>query len=299
MPAKKGKQPDETFPLDLTVKQRESIVQAARLSLGLKTRIKEASDDQQFVEFTERELEKLGDEIDASLVYVALAHRKRLNAVLNKIGDLLADLLVKELKLNRQAVDKAGAVYQFKVTLKESHPPIWRRIQVRDCTLGELHEVLQVVMGWEDSHLHQFIVRGERYGPADAEDADWDMEMEDEQKLSISQVAKMGQMVRFIYEYDFGDSWQHEILLEKILEPEPNVSYPRCIEGARACPPEDVGGIWGYAEFLEAISDPIHEDHDDKVEWIGGEFDPEKFSMDNVNKELVAWARSAGDCTGS
>ena len=112
------------------------------------------------------------------------------------------------------------------------------------------------------------------------------MEMEDEEEISISKIAKTGRKVRFIYEYDFGDSWQHEILLEKILEPEPNVAYPRCIEGARACPPEDVGGIWGYGDFLEAISDPNHEDHDERVEWVGGEFDPEKFSVDKVNKEL-------------
>ena len=201
----------------------------------------------------------MGDEIDTSLAYAPAAHRKRLNFVLDKIDDLLDDLEGKHLKEKRQAVTKSGAVYQFKVTLKESHPPIWRRIQVPDCTLGELHEVLQVVMGWKDSHLHQFIVRGECYGPPDPEDADWDMEIEDEEKLSISQVAKTGRTGRIIYEYDFGDSWQHEIVLEKVLEPEPNVSYPRCIEGARACPPEDVGGVWGYAEFLEAISDPNHD----------------------------------------
>ena len=116
------------------------------------------------------------------------------------------------------------------------------------------------------------------------------MEIEDEEKISISKVAKTGRKVRFIYEYDFGDSWQHEILLEKILEPEPNVAYPRCIEGARACPPEDVGGIWGYGDFLVAISDPNHEDHDEMVEWVGGEFDPEKFSVDKVNRG--AWGTS-------
>ena len=141
-------------------------------------------------------------------------------------------------------------------------------------------------MGWEDCHLHQFIVRGECYGPLDAEDREWEMEIGDEEKTSISQVAKTGRKVRFIYEYDFGDSWQHEIHLEKILEPEPNVAYPRCIEGARACPPEDVGGIWGYAEFLEVISDPNHENHDEIAEWIGSRFNPEKFSVDKVNREL-------------
>ena len=141
-------------------------------------------------------------------------------------------------------------------------------------------------MGWEDCHLHQFIVRGEYYGPLDPEDATGTWKRRTRRRSQISKIAKTGRKVRFIYEYDFGDSWQHEILLEKILEPEPNVTYPRCIEGARACPPEDVGGIWGYAEFLEAISDPNHEDHDEMVEWIGGEFDPEKFSVDKVNKEL-------------
>jgi hypothetical protein len=91
---------------------------------------------------------------------------------------------------------------------------------------------------------------------------------------------------RIVYEYDFGDSWQHEIVLEKTLEPEPKVRYPRCVEGERACPPEDCGGVWGYAEFLEAIGDPEHESQEEMLEWIGGEFDPEKFSVDKVNKEL-------------
>ena len=286
MPAKKRNQPDENYPLKLTEKQRESLVHATRLAMGLKTRIKEAAKDQEFVEFTRKELEKLGEEIYTSLAYVPPDDRKRLNATLDEIDDLLDDLEGKHLMEKRQATHKSGAIFQFKVTLKESHPPIWRRIQVPDCTLGELHEVLQVVMGWEDCHLHQFIVRGECYGRPDPEDREWDMEMEDEEKISISKIARTGRKVRFIYEYDFGDSWQHEILLEKILEPDPDVVYPRCIEGARACPPEDVGGIWGYGDFLVAIGDPNHEEHDERVEWVGGEFDPEKFSVDKVNREL-------------
>jgi hypothetical protein len=254
--------------------------------MGLKTRIKEASKDQQFVEFTKKELEKMGEEIYTSLAYVPPDDRKRLNAALDEIDDLLDDLEGKHLTEKRQAAPRSGAIYQFKVTLKESHPPIWRRIQVPDCTLGELHEVLQVVMGWEDCHLHQFIVRGEYYGPLDPEDLHWGMEKKDEEEISISQIARTGRKVRFSYEYDFGDSWQHEIVLESILEPEPDETYPRCIEGERASPPEDVGGIWGYSEFLEAISDPKHERHHDLVEWIGGRFDPEKFSLDKVNREL-------------
>jgi len=286
MPAKKGTQPDEKFPLKLTVKQRESLVHTTRLTIGMKARIKEASADHQFVEFTKKELEKMAEEVCTSLAYAPPAHRKRLNAVFDKIDDLLDDLEAEHLMGKRQAVDSSGAIYQFKVTLKDSDPPIWRRIQVPDCTLGELHEILQVAMGWEDCHLHQFIVRGENYGPPDSEDRNWDMEKHDEDEIVMSQVAKMGRPVRFTYEYDFADSWHHEIVLEQTLVPEPNVDYPRCIEGERACPPEDVGGILGYAEFLEAISDSKHEDHDDMVVWVGGKFDPEKFTVDEVNREL-------------
>jgi hypothetical protein len=286
MPAKKGKQPDEKFPLMLTLKQRDSLVRATRLPTGIKGTIKKASAEQPIVEFTEKELEKMAEEVYTSLAYALLADRKRLRAVLDKIDDLKDTLEEKRLDEKRHAVDKSGAIYQFKVTLKESDPPIWRRIQVPDSTLGELHEVLQVVMGWEDSHLHQFIVRGEYYGPLDAEDAHWDMEKDDEEEMSLSKIVKMGRKTRFTYKYDFGDSWQHEIVLEKTLEPEPKVQYPRCVEGERACPPEDCGGVWGYAEFLEAIADPNHESHEDMLEWIGGEFDPEKFDLDAVNREL-------------
>jgi len=286
MPVKKRKQPDEKYPLKLTVKQRESLVLATRLTMGLKTRVKEASDNQQFIEFTKKELEKLGDEIDASLVYVPAAHRKRLNAVLSKIGDLLANLVPKQLMQKGHAADKAGSIYQFKVTLNESHPPIWRRIQVPDCSLGELHEVLQVVMDWGNCHLHQFIVNGRCFGQATHDDLD--MEVEDEDGIRLRDIYTGKNTPRIVYEYDFGDGWQHEMVLEKIQEAEPMVKYPRCLEGARACPPEDVGGIWGYAEFLEAISDPNHEDQDDLLDWVGGEFDPEKFSVDEVNRELGA-----------
>ena len=284
MQTKNGKQPDEKFPLKLTVKQRESMMQATRLTMGLKTRIKKASKDQQFVEFTKKELEKMGDEIDASLVYVPPAHRKQLNVVLNKIGDLLAYLVVKHIVQKGQAVDKAGVIYQFKVTLKESHPRIWRRIQVPDCTLGELHEVLQVVMGWEDCHLHQFVVNGKHFGEATHDDLD--MEIEDEDGIRSARS----------YDGQEHSPDRLRVRLRRLLaardRPGENpgtraeVKYPRCVEGARACPPEDVGGIWGYAEFLEAISDPSHEDHADMVDWIGGKFDPEKFSVDEVNKEL-------------
>ena len=173
----------------------------------------------------------------------------------------------------------APSVYQLKVTLKHSKPPIWRRLQVTaDTTLYELHIVLQVAMGWTDSHLHQFIAHGQYYS-----DPLFELDVIDESRARLSQLVT-GIKDKFIYEYDFGDSWEHEILVEKVLTPEAKTHYPRCVKGKRACPPEDCGGVWGYEDFLEAIQDHDHPVHEDLLEWIGGEFDPEAFDVDEVNQ---------------
>ena len=176
-------------------------------------------------------------------------------------------------------------IYQIKVTLEGSKPPIWRRLLVRsDITLGDLHTIIQAAMGWWDYHLHQFTV-GETYFGVPHPDFDSYMEMHDEEEVTLGQVApREGLKVR--YEYDFGDSWLHQVLVEKVLPPEPSQSYPVCIKGRRACPPEDVGGMWGYYDFLDAIQDPEHEEHESYLEWIGGEFDPEAFDLDEVNETL-------------
>jgi hypothetical protein len=176
-------------------------------------------------------------------------------------------------------------IYQIKVTLTGSKPPIWRRIQVRsDITLAKLHDIIQAVMGWDDYHLHQFIVGGLYFGVPDPDYGDW-VDMRDEQKMRLNQITT-SQGFKFAYEYDFGDSWEHTLLVEKILPPEEGVQYPVCVKGRRACPPEDVGGIWGYDGFLEAIQDPNHPEHDMYLEWIGGEFDPEAFDLDEANAAL-------------
>ena len=176
-------------------------------------------------------------------------------------------------------------IYQIKVTLDGSKPPIWRRILVRsDTTLAQLHAILQVVMGWEDYHLHQFIVGQIYYG---VPHPDYGFEMRDETRVELNQIVA-GERFKFRYEYDFGDSWLHTLLVEKILPPESGQYYPVCTKGKRACPPEDVGAIWGYYSFLEAIRDPEHPEHDDMLEWIGGEFDPQAFDMSEVNEALRA-----------
>jgi hypothetical protein len=174
-------------------------------------------------------------------------------------------------------------IYQLKVTLRGSHPLIWRQFQVKsDITLAKLHRILQTVMGWTNTHLHRFLIRGAQYGIPD------DVvlrKMIDERKHRLSDVVS-GQASRFTYEYDFGDGWHHELLLERTLSPEAGVHYPVCLAGARACPPEDVGGMAGYENLPEAIHDPNHPQREEYLEWIGDGFDSEAFDADEVNRKL-------------
>jgi hypothetical protein len=172
-------------------------------------------------------------------------------------------------------------VYQLKITLKDIRPPIWRRVLVADCSLAKLHEVIQAAMGWEDYHLYDFEAGGDRYSDPRGMD---DLDMEDAGRVKLSQIAPM-EKAKLRYTYDFGDNWQHEVLVEKILPPEEGQTYPVCIAGERACPPEDVGGPWDYMEFAEAIRDPEHERYEEFLEWRG-EFDPEAFDLDAVNQGL-------------
>ncbi len=179
--------------------------------------------------------------------------------------------------------DLCDQIYQLKITLRGSKPPIWRRVLVPgQATLYQLHWIIQMAMGWTNSHLHQFIIGGEYY----REPSPFDFEpVMEERKFKLCELIPF-EKARFIYEYDFGDSWEHVILVEKIIPPEPDVRYPRCIKGKRACPPEDVGGIWGYEEMLAALKDPSHPDHEMYVEWVGEDFDPEEFDLEWVNDDL-------------
>jgi len=179
-------------------------------------------------------------------------------------------------------MQKSKSVYQLKITLKESHPHIWRRILVpENITLSTLHLILQDVLGWQDYHLHQFIINEQYYGEPDDE---FDQtEILKEAKYRLNKFVS-GEKFKFTYEYDFGDGWQYAVLVEKILPREKDVLYPICVGGKRACPPEDVGGVWGYEEFLNAIANPKHEEHDHFLSWVGGKFDPETFSADEINQ---------------
>ena len=178
------------------------------------------------------------------------------------------------------------SIYQLKITLNGIKPPIWRRFLVPDnLTLGTFHVVLQIVMGWENYHLHQFTSERTSYGTADE---DFDMETEDEDDYQLSDLLKK-ERDSIQYEYDFGDSWEHKIVLEKILPVDADFKIPRCTTGKRACPPEDCGGIWGYQDLLEAIQDPSNTDHEEMLEWVGEDFDPEAFSIEEVNHFLAEY----------
>ena len=175
------------------------------------------------------------------------------------------------------------SVYQLKITLQDFRPPIWRRVRVySDITLAKLHQIIQEAMGWTNSHLHAFSIQGVEYGqPMPG----YDLDIRSERTAKLNQVVP-GEKFKFHYTYDMGDSWEHEILVEKVLPAEPQTHYPLCLTGKRACPPEDCGGVWGYAEFLEAIQDPNHSEHESMLEWVGGAFDPEAFYLDEVNQQL-------------
>ena len=185
--------------------------------------------------------------------------------------------------MSEKSVKSIEYVYQIKITLRDSKPPIWRRLLVPgSISLYKLHQIIQIAMGWMDSHLHQFIIHGEYYSTPSPEDL---RPVIDEHRSRLDKIAP-SESDKFIYEYDFGDSWEHDVLVEKIQPAEPGEKYPLCIKGKRACPPEDVGGIWGYEEFLEAISDPNHDEHNSFLEWCGGGFNREEFDIQEINRGL-------------
>ena len=179
------------------------------------------------------------------------------------------------------------SAYQLKISLMNSEPAIWRRLLVPGSVrLSVLHAIIQEVMGWTNSHLHEFKMGDTSYSDPEFGLQEDDPDVEDEFKVRLSEAApREGDW--FLYMYDFGDGWEHKILVERILPPVPKQAKTAvCLAGARACPPEDCGGIYGYMDFLEAIRDPNHERHEELLDWIGGDFDPEAFDVNLVNECL-------------
>jgi hypothetical protein len=177
------------------------------------------------------------------------------------------------------------AVYQLRIELCHLQPAIWRRVLVPgSVTLAKLHQIIQLAMGWTDSHLHEFVIGKIRYG---IPDPDWPSTEPVIAEKRVTLAECLGDAIKkFTYTYDFGDGWDHELRVEKLLPPDAGARYPTCLAGANACPPEDVGGPPGYFEFLEAIADPGHERHEELLEWCGEDFDATAFDPEAVNAAL-------------
>lgn len=175
-------------------------------------------------------------------------------------------------------------IYQIKITLDQIRPPIWRRVQVADETsFAALHQVIQMAMGWQDNHIHEFEVAGQHIGPEIIDDLCGGSTF-DEMNVALCDVITREEM-ELKYTYDFGDGWEHTLTVEKILSADTEVSYPICLKGERACPPEDCASPQGYADLLVARKHPNDPRSQELLEWAE-DFDPELFDLDAINDRL-------------
>jgi len=186
----------------------------------------------------------------------------------------------------RRVAQLTALQYQLRIELKRIQPLIWRRVLVPETiTLPKLHLTLQEAMGWTNSHLHQFEINQQSYGMLDPDWPDEDPYL-DERRVRLKPFIEAG-VRRFSYLYDFGDHWDHVVHVEDLVSPPSSTQKVRCTAGENACPPEDVGSVPGYFEFLTAIKDPTHEEHQSMLDWIGYPFDPTAFDIHDVNVRLA------------
>ena len=180
-----------------------------------------------------------------------------------------------------------SVIVQLKVKLLAvTKPPVWRRLKVRaDTRLDQLHEILQAALGWENYHMHVFSFAEEEFGIPDPE-----LGFSDERRVTLGELIA-GPGDRFRYTYDFGDDWEHEITVEDLLDADPETHYPILIAAKGACPPEDCGGTWGYADLKEILADPNHDEHQERLDWLGlnnaTEFDPAAVPNEDIDDELA------------
>jgi hypothetical protein len=186
-------------------------------------------------------------------------------------------------------------VFQIKAILKDIDPPVWRQILVScETKLSQLHDIIQAAMGWQDSHLYLFEIGIVRFTTGDDPENLTELTAVDSRYVRLLHLVQPNHPFRgkfhfaFNYEYDMGDGWRHDVVFEDVLPPDPKRKTPVCIGGERACPPEDVGGVHGYASFLEAIRNRDDPEHESYLEWVGGSFDPEAFDMNAINQRLRA-----------
>lgn len=189
--------------------------------------------------------------------------------------------------MSAKIIKMPSKIFELEISLFGIKPKIWRRIAVPyDIKLSKLHDTIQTVFGWTDSHLHAFKASdGTRYSQPDPYGGDFDDGFCNEKKAKLIDLVT-GEKQTFEYEYDFGDSWIHIAKVTKTYAPADKVKYPVCLAGKRACPPEDIGGVWGYEDYCKALKEPDNEQYQDMLEWMGDDFDPEWFDIDRVNRLL-------------
>jgi hypothetical protein len=174
------------------------------------------------------------------------------------------------------------SVFRLRIQLEVVRPEVWRRVLVPGAVrLSKLADMLCATMGWKNHHLHQFRTADALYGMHVEE---WDDDEIDEKSVSVLNAFRDER--RFFFDYDFGDSWTHGVLVEDLSWGNHALKFAVCLDGQNACPPEDVGGVGGYEDFLEAISDPEHQEHERLLDWVGGSYDPTAFDLASVNAEL-------------
>lgn len=283
----------ETFGVLLSQSQRRVV---GTLIPELAQRLQLQEKNGRVIQFSVSEMKSIATHAEASL-------RKANHAslMIHHSTEFVVEAIRRTLKEKSGigAIPISSRLYQFKITLLKSNPNIWRRIQVRHCTLDKLHEHIQTAMGWMNCHLNQFEIDGERYGDPDLikREFEEDRTFTDSTVTSLDTILpKDAKPLRFEYLYDFGDCWNHEILFEGCLKATKGNRYPICVEGERACPPEDMGGIHGYERFLAMLAHPNQEEHDDCIQWRK-RFDPEQFDSVAVTKKmqrgLPDWRKAA------
>jgi len=270
--------------LKLQKYEREFLSQLPTLSAKFKKKLSDAKSA-----FTVAELASMTMMVAESLPDLKPLQQIQLLMIAKTLTECLQTNIVMPAKPTKKKKSKAiDALYQLKITLIDSEPMIWRRIQVMDCTLNKLHEYIQAAMGWRNCHLHHFRIGKQLYGdPMLLAESFEELNYEDSTTTLLSDILpNSSKRFRFVYEYDFGDSWDHEVLFEGSPKVEADRKYPLCIEGERASPPEDIGGVHGYAHFLDVIQDDSHEQNKDMLDWVGGAFDPESFSAATATKKM-------------
>ena len=274
----------ELLELKLSEGQCRTILKYAELPAHLSERLAANLTVAKRTQFTLDELDELLDHLETSVYRAKGNEKQKVLRIVEKVSELLGSTIDPDEMSEQRLPKQTNTVFQIKVTLMGIAPLIWRRIQTQDCTLVELHDLLQITMGWEFEHLYRFIIGGVKYADLGMASQDDAQDACDTNLSAILPGRESPTPVRL--RVRLWGSMDASTGRGGTVPAEQGVKYPICVAGRRACPPEDCGGPRGYFDFVEAISNPNHRGHEQMLEWVGGEFDPERFDLESVNKKL-------------